>query len=71
MRLKSRLLWRTRFNGNKSESALISYVARVNYDYDNKYLIGASIRRDGSSRFSEENLPNQYFPALFSGLAVE
>jgi TonB-dependent starch-binding outer membrane protein SusC len=54
------------FNGNKSESALISYVARVNYDYDNKYLIGASIRRDGSSRFSEDNRWGT-FPAVSVG----
>ena len=54
------------FNGNKSESALISYVARVNYDYNNKYLIGASIRRDGSSRFSEDNRWGT-FPAVSVG----
>src|SRR5690606_23016126 len=35
------------FNGNRSESALISYIGRVNYDYDNKYLLGVSVRRDG------------------------
>ncbi len=39
------------FNGDRQESALISYVARVNYDFGDKYFLGASIRRDGSSRF--------------------
>jgi TonB-linked SusC/RagA family outer membrane protein len=42
------------FNGNATESALISYIARVNYEFNNRYLVGASIRRDGSSRFAEK-----------------
>ena len=32
------------------EWSMISYLSRVNYSYKGKYLIGASIRRDGSSR---------------------
>ncbi|MFA9392432.1 MAG: TonB-dependent receptor [Prolixibacteraceae bacterium] len=34
-----------------SEWSMISYLARVNYSYNDKYLLTASIRRDGSSRF--------------------
>lgn len=34
-----------------SEWVRISYFGRVQYDYDSKYLISASTRRDGSSRF--------------------
>ncbi|GAC1312559.1 MAG: TonB-dependent receptor [Mucilaginibacter sp.] len=30
---------------------LLSYLARVNYNYDNKYFLSASFRTDGSSRF--------------------
>jgi TonB-linked SusC/RagA family outer membrane protein len=30
-----------------------SYFANVNYDYDQKYLLSASVRRDGSSRFAD------------------
>ncbi|RMB59404.1 TonB-dependent receptor [Dokdonia sinensis] len=30
---------------------LYSYLARINYDYKGKYLLGGSFRRDGSSRF--------------------
>lgn len=37
------------------ESTLRSWFARMNYSYNEKYLIGASIRRDGSSRFSDAN----------------
>jgi TonB-linked SusC/RagA family outer membrane protein len=42
-------------NGNASEWSLLSFIGRVNYGYDNKYLLTATIRRDGSSRFGEEN----------------
>lgn len=38
--------------GNGSDWALLSFLARANYIYDNKYLVTATIRRDGSSRFS-------------------
>ncbi len=31
------------------------YFARLNYDYDDKYYLTASYRRDGSSRFSKDN----------------
>ncbi len=41
--------------GNETEWALLSYMARVNYEYDNKYLITATVRRDGSSRFGKNN----------------
>ena len=37
--------------GNETEWALFSYMARVTYDYDSKYLLTATLRRDGSSRF--------------------
>ncbi|MBQ7421903.1 MAG: SusC/RagA family TonB-linked outer membrane protein, partial [Prevotella sp.] len=41
--------------GNETEWALFSYMARATYDYDNKYLLTATIRRDGSSRFGRNN----------------
>ena len=41
--------------GTESEWSLFSYMARVNYDYDNKYLVTATVRRDGSSRFGRNN----------------
>jgi len=37
------------------EWSLASFLARVNYNYKGKYLVSASIRRDGSSRFGKEN----------------
>jgi TonB-linked SusC/RagA family outer membrane protein len=35
--------------------ALLSYFGRVNYNYDNRYLATATIRRDGSSKFMARN----------------
>jgi TonB-dependent starch-binding outer membrane protein SusC len=37
------------------ESRLISFLGRVTYNLNDKYLIAASLRRDGSSRFGPEN----------------
>lgn len=34
---------------------LVSLFGGFNYDFDNKYLLGATVRRDGSSRFGDEN----------------
>lgn len=39
-------------SGSSSQSRLIGFVGRLNYDYDNRYLLEASIRRDGSYLFS-------------------
>src|SRR5690606_38797749 len=38
-----------------SEAALISYLGRVNYTFNNKYLATVSFRTDGSSRYTEGN----------------
>jgi len=37
-------------SGYTTGSTMISYLSRANYDYNNKYYISTSIRRDGSSR---------------------
>ena len=39
----------------KEEFKLISYLARVAYNYDAKYYLTASIRRDGSSKFGSDH----------------
>src|SRR5574344_1012850 len=46
--------------------ALASYIARLNYNYDEKYLISAIIRRDGSSRLSK-NIRWGTFPSVSVG----
>lgn len=45
---------------------VMSYFGRVNYDYDRKYLFSASLRRDGSSKFSEDNKWGM-FPGVSAG----
>lgn len=51
--------------GFNRELAMISWFARVNYDYAGKYLLEANIRADASSRFAKGNRWG-YFPS-FSG----
>ena len=51
------------------ESSIASQLARVSYDYKNKYFLTASIRRDGSSRFGENNRFG-YFPAVGVGYRI-
>ncbi len=46
-----------------TQNTIISYFGRLNYTFNNKYLLTASLRRDGSSRFSEENRIG-YFPSV-------
>lgn len=46
--------------------SLMSFMGRVNYDYKNKYLLTATIRADGSSRFGENNKYG-VFPSVAAG----
>jgi TonB-linked SusC/RagA family outer membrane protein len=48
---------------NKIANRLLSYLGRVNYQYLDKYLLTASFRIDGSSRFGVNNRFG-YFPSL-------
>jgi len=43
------------FRFDKPQNRLISFFGRVNYSIQGKYFITGTIRRDGSSRFSEDN----------------
>jgi TonB-linked SusC/RagA family outer membrane protein len=45
----------TTLRGKGDEWALLSFIGRVNYAYQSKYLLTATLRRDGSSRFGEKN----------------
>ena len=42
-------------SGNTNENRLVSYFARMNYDFGEKYHLSTSIRTDGSSRFHAEH----------------
>ena len=51
---------------NISDYAMLSYFARLNYVYDNKYMLTATFRADGSSRFGSDNRFG-YFPSISAG----
>ncbi|OAV45320.1 TonB-dependent receptor [Lewinella sp. 4G2] len=51
-----------------SESTLLSQFARVDYTFDNKWLLSATVRRDGSSRFGDEKFA--IFPAASIGYRI-
>lgn len=56
-------------NTTSTQSVLLSYFSRLQYGYKDKYLLSASLRRDGSSRFG---INNQYgiFPSASLGWRV-
>lgn len=56
-------------NAETQESVIISFVGRLNYDYKGKYLLGASFRRDGSSRFAPGNKWGN-FPSVSAGWRI-
>ena len=53
----------------KRAEKLISYLSRINYGYDNKYLFSLSARWDGSSKFGPDNKFG-FFPAASIGWRV-
>ena len=55
-----------RVSTTKSYDAMLSYFGRVNYDYNRKYMLSASLRADGSSRFAENHRWG-YFPGVSAG----
>ena len=40
---------------NEIEWSMMSFMSRINYSYDGKYLFTATVRKDGSSRFGKNN----------------
>ena len=59
----------TEFDGSATENNLVSYFTRVNYSLRDRYLLSASFRADGSSRFGQSNRWG-YFPAASVGWLV-
>ena len=51
------------------EWSLVSFLSRLTYNYQGKYLLTAAIRRDGSSRFGADNRWGN-FPSLSAGWIV-
>ncbi len=55
--------------GGESENGRLSYIGRINYDYDSKYLFSASFRRDGSTNFAPDKRWG-WFPSVSGGWVV-
>jgi len=56
---------------SRGKNTLLSYLGRFNYTYKGKYLFTASVRRDGSSKFSEKNKYATFPSAAFAWKASE
>jgi TonB-linked SusC/RagA family outer membrane protein len=56
-------------SGSETRNTLLSYLGRLNYNFDEKYLLTATLRRDGSSRFSEKYRYG-YFPSVAVGWRI-
>ena len=56
-------------NSGIEEWSIISYLARVDYNFRSKYLLSAAIRRDGSSRFGSDNKWGN-FPSISAGWII-
>ncbi|MCB0565824.1 MAG: SusC/RagA family TonB-linked outer membrane protein, partial [Phaeodactylibacter sp.] len=57
-------------NSFKEGNTLLSYLGRVNYKFQDKYLLTASYRIDGSSRFGEGNRFG-FFPSFSLGWLID
>lgn len=53
----------------RNSNTLAAFFARANYNYDERYLVSASLRREGSSRFGANNKWG-WFPAVSLGWRV-
>ena len=56
-------------SSSKTENSVVSYFGRVNYNYQGKYMVNVSVRRDGSSLFGSDNRWGT-FPATSLGWRV-
>jgi len=56
-------------SGGKYKSSILSYLGRLNYSFDNRYLATVNFRADGSSRFSKGNKWG-YFPSFSLGWRI-
>lgn len=55
--------------GGFSEHTVASLFGRLNYDFKDRYMLTATLRRDGSSRFGSENKYG-YFPSASAGWVI-
>ena len=53
----------------KNDNKLIAFFGRISYDYDGRYLLTASLRHEGSSRFGKNHKWGN-FPAVSAGWRI-
>lgn len=56
-------------NADRGEWKLLSLISRINYDYQDKYLLTGSLRKDGSSRFAPGHQWGT-FPSISAGWRI-
>ena len=59
----------SKVNSNYYDKTLLSFFARANYNYDNRYLLTATVRTDGSTVFSNKNKWG-FFPSFSAAWRV-
>lgn len=59
----------SKVNTNYYDKTLLSFFARANYNYDNRYLLTATVRTDGSTVFSNKNKWG-FFPSFSAAWRV-
>jgi TonB-linked SusC/RagA family outer membrane protein len=57
-------------SGSETGYQLLSFFGKINYNYSDKYLLSATLRHDGSSRFGAENRFGT-FPSLSAGWRLD
>jgi len=55
--------------GNETKSALQSFFGKIDYSFDNRYLLGLTARYDGSSKFGKDN-QFAFFPSVSAGWRI-
>lgn len=61
---KTKLEYTNNFGGNASDNALTSFFGRLGYNYDHRFYIDWTMRKDGSSKFAPEKRWSAIYPAV-------
>lgn len=61
----------TSVGGSDTRTRMVSYLGRVNYNYKDKYFLGGSFRRDGSSRLAAANRWGNFWSVSGAWRAIE
>src|SRR5690606_19187182 len=57
-------------SGTAEDDSRVNFISRINYNYDEKYLLQIGFRRDGSVRFPKESGRWGNFPSILAGWRV-